>query len=167
MSDGPSTINNTVNVEISVESDLWSAIADVAAIAAAAINESVRQSRPALEPGAEVSILLCNDDFIRNLNRRWRGIDAPTNVLSFPSPRGAFLGDITIAYETTAGEAEREGKRVKDHFIHLLVHGFLHLVGYDHQNDLEAEEMEPLESGILAALGIADPYRASLVGISQ
>lgn len=167
MSDGPSTINRTVNVEISVESDLWSALADPAAIAAAAIDESIRQSRSVLEPGAEVSILLCDDNFIRGLNRRWRGIDAPTNVLSFPSRRGAFLGDIAIAYETTAGEAQREGKRVRDHFIHLLVHGFLHLVGYDHQNDVEAEEMERLERGILAALGIADPYRAPLVGTSQ
>lgn len=168
MSDGPSRSDrSTIDIEISTESELWSGLGDVGELAQAAIAASVRGSRLVLAPGAEVSILLCDDAFIRALNRQWRGIDAPTNVLSFPASRGPALGDIAVAYETTAAEAEAEGKTVQDHLVHLLVHGFLHLVGYDHQSDAQAEDMERLERDILGALGIADPYAASLVGISE
>jgi probable rRNA maturation factor len=164
MSDGPSI--SRVNIEMSVTSALWSSLDNLAELTEAAVAESIRQTQVCAEPGAELSILFCDDDFIRTLNRQWRGCDASTNVLSFPAPSGAAgaLGDIAIAYETAAGEAEAEGKRLKDHVIHLLVHGFLHLLGYDHQNDAEAAEMERLEGAILAALSIADPYSA-LVGI--
>jgi probable rRNA maturation factor len=168
MSDGPSILDRSgINVEISIESELWSGLGDVAELAEPAIAETIRQSRPTIIPGVEVSILLCDDAFIRALNRQWRGIDAPTNVLSFPARRGPTLGDIAIAYETTAREAAAEGKTVKAHFVHLLVHGFLHLVGYDHQTDAQADGMERLERSILAALGIADPYGTTLVGISE
>lgn len=164
MSDGPS-------IEISIESELWSSLANLAQPAEAAIAESIRQSRVRLRPGVEVSILLCDDRFIRALNLQWRGCDAATNVLSFPTPGHAAashsLGDIAIAYETTAREAEEEGKNVMDHVIHLLVHGFLHLIGYDHQNEADAAVMERLERDILGALGIEDPYRSTLVGISE
>ncbi len=168
MSDGPSCIDRSmIDIEISTESELWSGLGEVAELARTAIAASLRGSRIALAPGAEVSILLCDDAFIRALNRQWRGTDAPTNVLSFPAPRGPTLGDIAVAYETTAAEAEAEGKTVQDHLVHLLVHGFLHLVGHDHQSDAEAEDMERLERDILGALGIADPYGAPLVGISE
>jgi probable rRNA maturation factor len=170
VSDGPSS--SRVSVEISVTSALWASLGNLAEPAEAAIAESIRQTQARVELthnlGAELSILLCDDAFIRSLNRQWRGCDAPTNVLSFPAPAGAAgsLGDIAVAYETTLREAQAEGKRLKDHVIHLLVHGFLHLLGYDHQNDAEAAKMERLEGAILAALGIANPYGA-LVGIPQ
>ena len=117
-----------------------------------------------------VAVLLCDDAAIAALNARWRGVDRPTNVLSFPaSPQTgaglhaapvepAPLGDIAIAYETVAREAEAEDKPLAEHLAHLAVHGFLHLLGYDHHDDGEAERMERLERDILARLGIADPY---------
>ncbi|MCO5132574.1 MAG: rRNA maturation RNase YbeY [Xanthobacteraceae bacterium] len=117
---------------------------------------------------AELAVMLTDDDGIRTLNREWRRIDKPTNVLSFPAlrPEGArqpddpplMLGDIAIAYETTRREASDEGKPFDHHLTHLAVHGFLHLIGYDHETDAEAETMEHLERRILAQLGIPDPY---------
>jgi probable rRNA maturation factor len=102
---------------------------------------------------------------VQALNRDWRGIDKPTNVLSFPAPEPAAgirprpLGDIAIAYETTRREAESESKPFAHHLSHLAVHGFLHLIGYDHETDDEAETMENLEREILSQLGVPDPYR--------
>ena len=116
-------------------------------------------------PGiAEISILLTNDTGIRALNRAWRGIDKPTNVLSFPTPPGVpeaarrHLGDVALAYETLAREAADEGKAFADHLSHLVVHGVLHLVGFDHAAADDAATMEAREVGALARLGIADPY---------
>jgi len=117
---------------------------------------------------AELAVLLCNDETIAGLNARWRGHDKPTNVLSFPASRlrsdlpdeKTPLGDIAIAYETLAREAVEQGKLVSDHLSHLVVHGFLHLLGYDHHRGSEAERMERLERDILARMGIADPYAA-------
>ena len=110
-----------------------------------------------------MSILLTDDAHQRILNRDWRNIDNPTNVLSFPqlepfSPVSGLLGDISLARETLDREAADLGKTFSDHFVHLVVHGFLHLLGYDHIDDDEALQMEGLETQILAALGIADPY---------
>jgi len=117
---------------------------------------------------AEIAVMLTDDVGIRTLNNNWRGIDKPTNVLSFPAlqptgPRGEddaprMLGDIAIAYETMRREADEEQKPFDQHLAHLTVHGFLHLIGYDHETDDEAEEMEALEREILAHLGIPDPY---------
>jgi probable rRNA maturation factor len=117
---------------------------------------------------AELAVMLTDDDGIRTLNQNWRGIDKATNVLSFPAlqPTGAvgpddaprMLGDIAIAYQTTRREADEEQKRFDHHLSHLAVHGFLHLIGYDHESDDEAEAMESLEREILAQLGIPDPY---------
>ena len=113
---------------------------------------------------AELAIVLSDDSAIRVLNRKWRGIDAPTNVLSFPAeiPAGAppLLGDIVLAYETVAREARRDGKPFAHHVAHLAVHGFLHLCGYDHERASDAETMEQLERTILRRLDIPDPYRA-------
>lgn len=112
---------------------------------------------------AELAILLTDDSGIRVLNRKWRGIDAPTNVLSFPveAPAGAprLLGDIVLGYGTVAREARRDGKPFTHHVAHLAVHGFLHLCGYDHERDSDADTMEQLERTILRRIGIADPYR--------
>ena len=116
---------------------------------------------------AELCILLCDDETIARLNGQWRGQEQPTNVLSFPAPlqdaapdEKMPLGDIAIAYETLAREAAESGTRVSDHLSHLVVHGFLHLLGYDHHMDDEAERMEGLERDILARIGVADPYAA-------
>ena len=117
---------------------------------------------------AELAVMLTDDAGIRTLNANWRGIDKPTNVLSFPAlqPTGPggpndaprMLGDIAIAYQTTRKEADEEHKPFDHHLSHLAVHGFLHLIGYDHEKDDEAEAMETLERQILAQLGIPDPY---------
>nr|WP_181701737.1 rRNA maturation RNase YbeY [Chthonobacter albigriseus] len=115
-------------------------------------------------PGSEVSVLLTDDASVRVLNREHRGIDKPTNVLSFPQDDpdadayGPLLGDIVVAHETVVREAIDGGLPFSHHLTHMIVHGFLHLVGYDHMQDDEAEEMERLETDILAALDIPDPY---------
>jgi probable rRNA maturation factor len=118
--------------------------------------------------GAELAIVLTNDSAIRKLNRTWRGKNEPTNVLSFPAdPHGGphrLLGDIVIAYETLAREARAERKPFDHHLAHLAVHGFLHLCGYDHEGDRQAETMERLETAILARLGVPDPYIARAPG---
>ena len=108
---------------------------------------------------AELSIMLCDDAMIQQLNAQWRDKDKPTNVLSFPGETGdILLGDIVISMDTVAREAALENKSVEDHVTHLIVHGFLHLFGYDHETDDEAVEMESLETKILGQLGIANPY---------
>jgi len=129
----------------------------VIAAAIAAANQIVGPT------GGGVTIIVDNDDRIRSLNRLWRQIDKPTNVLSFPAPDGpsgrtSYVGDIAISYETAAREAVAEGKSLSDHVAHLSVHGFLHLMGYDHESDADAAEMEGLERDILARIGILDPY---------
>jgi probable rRNA maturation factor len=117
----------------------------------------------------EISVVLADNDTVQQLNRDWRGKDKPTNVLSFaaldddeaPVVPGAplLLGDIIFAYQTCRDEAEALGKPMSEHLAHLVVHGVLHLLGYDHEEDeAEAEEMEGLETAILAGFGIADPY---------
>jgi probable rRNA maturation factor len=107
----------------------------------------------------------CDDAAIRALNAQWRGMDKPTNVLSFPAP-GALaskplLGDIVVAHETVAREAKEQEKDLRDHVAHMVIHGFLHLIGYDHETRLEAEAMEALEGRVAAALGLPDPYEGS------
>lgn len=156
---GPSS--SGIAVEIAIESPLWEAFDAAPALAQTAIETALKHADAELDD-AEVSLLLCDDAFIKTLNQRWRGQDKPTNVLSFPAAEGpgdtALLGDIAVAFETMAREAEAEGKSFAAHFSHLVVHGLLHLLGYDHESDEEAEEMEGLESEVLASLGIADPY---------
>ena len=111
--------------------------------------------------------MLSCDAEVRELNANWRKQDKPTNVLSFPAPKqpGAgdddrFLGDIVLAAETVLREAAEQGIPLENHFRHLVLHGFLHLLGYDHETDAEAETMEALETHILATLGVPDPYGA-------
>ena len=120
--------------------------------------------------GGEVSIVLTDNSAIRSLNRDWRGIDKPTNVLSFPASgpdigEGTrLLGDIVIAFETLERECADENRDFLHHLAHLAVHGFLHLNGYDHQTDAQAEAMEGLERKIMARLNMPDPYRAHNFG---
>jgi probable rRNA maturation factor len=131
--------------------------------AARLVRRIITAAAPARVRNAEVSVILTNDRAIGALNRQWRGRDKATNVLSFPTPQprrgGAHhLGDIVIAYETTAREARDEGKPFHHHLAHLALHGFLHLLGYDHESHRQAETMERRERLILARLGVPDPY---------
>ena len=127
------------------------------------------ESGIAMRQGVEVSLCLFDDALMRGLNARWRGIDEATNVLSFPalSPErpgeAPMLGDIALAYETLAREATESGASLADHYRHLVAHGFLHLIGYDHQTHPDAERMEALEKRVLARLGVADPYTGGVV----
>lgn len=142
-----------LSVEVLVKSPLWRNHQEILMQAlAAAASEEQRQG--------EVSILLGGDADIARLNKEFRGKDGPTNVLSFPGPRiePGFLGDIALAAETIAAEAEFQGKRFEHHAAHLVVHGFLHLLGYDHESPADAERMEGRERAILVSIGIDDPY---------
>lgn len=136
------------------------------AVAETAIRAALKYSEAEVTGVTEVSVVLTNDAEQRELNRQWRGFDKSTNVLSFPqiepfAPVSGLLGDITLARETVEKEAEEMGISFEAHFTHLVVHGFLHLLGYDHIEEADAEEMEGLETEILASLGIADPYADS------
>ena len=150
--------------DVLIAAECWQAQADAEDIVQRAISTAASfVELPADE--TEVAVMLTDDARIRELNREWRGQDKATNVLSFPAaqppgptPQPMMLGDIAIAYETTRSEAEAEAKPFQNHLSHLAIHGFLHLLGYDHLDDDEAEEMEGLERDILAKLGIADPY---------
>lgn len=109
--------------------------------------------------GVEMAVVLADDAFVRDLNHTYRGQDKPTNVLSFPGEEGGeVLGDVVLALETVEREAREQDKTVKHHAIHLLVHGTLHLLGYDHLRRKEAESMEALEIKILKKLGVSNPY---------
>jgi probable rRNA maturation factor len=148
-------------IDIVVESPLWKAEPG----ARATLRQAIATAAAAVpDHTGELAIVLTDDAAIRTLNRTWRGKDEPTNVLSFPAPStpGAprLLGDIVIAYETTAREALAEGKPFGDHLAHLAVHGYLHLAGHDHEADAEADAMETLEIAILARLKVPNPYIA-------
>ena len=155
----------TLDVGVQVACEEWRIIADPQDFAERVIGAALRAAELKPARGAEVSLLLCDDAAIRALNKAWRGQDKATNVLSFPSaPAGRgtaapMLGDVVIAFETTRREAADEMKTFADHAAHLLAHGFLHLIGYDHASVAEAEEMEAMERKILSRLGIDDPYR--------
>jgi probable rRNA maturation factor len=110
------------------------------------------------KPKANLTLLLTDDAQLKDLNRTFRGKNKPTNVLSFPSEERGYLGDVALAYGVTAREAKSGKKTLPDHASHLVVHGVLHLLGYDHETDRDAKAMEPLEAKILAKLGISDPY---------
>jgi probable rRNA maturation factor len=151
-------------IDLAVEAEGWSALTDPEALARGAVEAALRTASDAPREPVELSVLLTDDEAVRELNRAWRGKDRPTNVLSFPAPEGPdipgprHLGDLALAFETLEREAREEGKALADHAAHLIVHGTLHLLGYDHETAGEAEIMEALEVKALATLGIADPY---------
>lgn len=145
---------------------LWPAAARRARSAARGALDTLTDSST-LGPGAELTIVLADDDTVRRLNRQYRGIDKPTNVLSFGDTGSVrqpqrvsptILGDVVLARETVAVEAADQGKSVADHAVHLVVHGVLHLLGHDHQAAEEADLMEAIENRVLARLGVANPY---------
>jgi probable rRNA maturation factor len=155
-------------LDIIVDSPLWKAQRGVRAVLQRAIAEAAAM---AATTGGELAIVLTDDSAIRALNRDWRGKDQPTNVLSFPAPddvparragaprgRVRLLGDIVIAYETMVREALAERRPFRHHLAHLAVHGFLHLVGHDHEAEAEADAMEALEIAVLTRLAVPNPY---------
>lgn len=142
------------DIEVEVEDPAWSAVPDVEAV--------VTRAALAASPTGGVVVLLTDDEAVAELNLSFRHKAGPTNVLSFPAPENPenLLGDIALAYGVCAREAAEQGKSLSDHLSHLTVHGVLHLAGYDHQTDDEAEAMEDLERRVLASLGVPDPYGA-------
>jgi probable rRNA maturation factor len=170
----------TVEVAVGIESELWQDLPGAEAVATRAAEAAWEGAdRSSLFPGlsaglpagrvAEISVALADDALVHRLNRDYRGKDKPTNVLSFPlldeeggmqEGDGApiLLGDVILAHETVAREAREQGKTFEEHVVHLVVHGVLHLLGYDHETDEDAVRMERLEARILDGLGMADPY---------
>jgi probable rRNA maturation factor len=149
----------TGEIEVLVEGGDWgSGPADVAGLARAAAEAALA----AADARGGLAILLADDARLAELNAAFRSKAGPTNVLSFPAPAnpGGWLGDVALAFETCRGEAEAQDKSFEHHLQHLVAHGVLHLVGYDHETDEEAAEMEGLETEILAGLGAPDPYAA-------
>ena len=147
-------------MEVIVKSKLWKSRKDAGRL----LRRAIAMTAATLStPAAELAIVLTDDAAMRLLNRTWRGVDAATNVLSFPNRpitgEATLIGYIVLAYETVAAEARKEGRPFAHHLAHLAVHGFLHLLGYDHEREREAATMERLEGEILHRLAIPDPYR--------
>lgn len=153
----------SVEIDILVEAGDWPAEGDLDAMARRALAAVFAER--GLDAATELSIVFTDDAHIRTLNAGWRDKDKPTNVLSFPAfppklggPLPPMLGDIVLAAETISREAALEEKPFEHHLTHLIVHGLLHLLGYDHETEAEAEEMEAVERRALARLAIPDPY---------
>lgn len=157
--------SRTIGIDVSIEAGNWPPERMLASLAAAAFEAAMEELDLAVTAGTEISVVFTDDAHIRALNREWRQKDKATNVLSFPAmpvrPGVALppvLGDIVLAAETIRREAGLEEKPLEHHLTHLMVHGFLHIIGFDHETDAEAEEMEAAERRILARLAIRDPY---------
>ena len=146
-------------IEVEIEADAWT---DALPQAEGIVE---RAAVAALEGEGGVVVLLADDAAVADLNQRFRHKAGPTNVLSFPAPPNPHgqLGDIALAYGVCANEAVQQGKSLEHHLMHLTVHGVLHLLGYDHESDGEAEAMEALERSILETLGVSDPYAAERI----
>lgn len=154
-----------MSFSIAVEDDAWDGFPGLDALCGAVTAAALRAE--GIDPDAvEIDLLFTGDEEIAGINAEWRGEDKPTNVLSFPAPEGLPvppgelrpLGDIVLASGVIAREARDQGKTLHDHVAHLIVHGILHLIGHDHEEDGEAEAMERLEIDILKGLGIPNPY---------
>ncbi len=157
-----------VETDIIVSAEGWEGVAGLVALTRACVAASLAESGATLLEGCEISVTFCDDDEIQGLNAQWRSKDNPTNVLSFPTPgrleARPLLGDIVVAYETVAREATEQKKTLREHSAHMVIHGFLHLIGYDHETAAEAERMESLERRIASRLGLRDPYAGETVG---
>lgn len=155
-----------IALDISVEAPGWEALPDLEELCRQAVTAALAEAGAdvAASDGVMLSLLFTDDTAIALLNRDWRGKDMPTNVLSFPAAPGINplgpepLGDIALAHETCAREAAQEGKTLAAHVAHLVIHGVLHCLGDDHEDDAQAEAMEAREVAALARMGIADPY---------
>jgi probable rRNA maturation factor len=173
---GPSRSSggSPLEIEIVCHSDLWDSIEVTGNALSRAALAAFAASSAARDAPCEVTLVLTDDDEMRELNRTWLGKDSSTNVLSFPAgePVGEThgepspLGDVVLAGETVIEEAKLKGIPAADHAAHLVVHGMLHLLGFDHERDADAERMEALETKVLAGLGIADPYAGEALPIA-
>ena len=155
----------TITVDVEVVDPAWLAAGEVDGLAQDVVAATLTEVGRRVHPDAEISVRLCDDDEIRALNLAWRNKDKATNVLSFPSSagnRGPLLGDVVVAFEYVSEEAREAGRSLRDHLSHMLVHGLLHLLGFDHESEDQAEEMEDFERRILARLGIEDPYSGTV-----
>jgi probable rRNA maturation factor len=164
-----STTTAALEVAVDVADPAWqAAVPDLAALVTRAARAALAEAGApggSVDGPVELAVRLTDDAELQALNRQYRGKDRPTNVLSFPGdPADALpgepvpLGDLALAYETVAREAAEQGKNLADHLMHLIVHGTLHVLGYDHETESEAAEMEALEVRILSGFGISDPY---------
>ena len=154
-----------IAIDLSMPCKSWRrALPRVGTLAREAALAAVALSRKQIAM-VELSLVLADDATVHALNARWRGKDAPTNVLAFATDempvagKPVLLGDVVLAYETVVREAKAQGKSLADHLRHLVIHGVLHLLGYDHVAAAPAKRMEALETRILASLGVTDPYR--------
>ena len=152
-------------IELNIDCEGWPHPDLLAQLAQKCVSSAITVGQLKFPPGAQLSLMFGDDKLVCDLNNRFRDINKPTNVLSFPDTHilpgeiaGAMLGDIIFALQTVKREADLEGKSFNHHLCHLMIHGFLHLFGYDHLNDDEADAMEILEIQALANLGIANPY---------
>ena len=158
----PASDTEPLSIDLRIADPRWDVLGDVEALAAHVLGLASAR----MKAGGEMAVLLTDDAEMRALNQQWRGIDKPTDVLSFPSEspeipgQPQYLGDVAVGYETALRDAEAMQRPFEGHISHLLVHGFLHLLGYDHIEAADAKIMEPLEAEILAGLGWPDPYAA-------
>ncbi len=156
-----------ITVDVQRAAPGWKTLPGVAALVRRSARQTVVMADIPVLKGATIAVLLADDARVRAVNQQWRSQDKPTNVLSFPGAaadrisQSPCLGDIILAYETIAAEAQAETKPMAHHIAHLVVHGVLHLLGYDHMTLADAERMEQRESAILASLDVPDPYAGS------
>lgn len=149
-------------LDLAIEDEAWAILPNLELMAEQAVAAALQMG----EKGKIITLLFADDETMQDLNKDWRGKDQPTNVLSFPAPTDQIippgelplLGDIVLGFETCAREASDAGKSLADHTCHLIVHGVLHLLGYDHVDDQQAETMEAAEIKILSTLNIVNPY---------
>lgn len=157
-----------VELDLSIEAPGWQDWPGLEADCQLALAAALAVAGRKTMPGAELALVLTDDEAIREVNREWRGFDKPTNVLSFPGAppdrlaRSPHLGDVVIAHGTLMREAAQEGRPPRHHLLHLVIHGVLHCLGYDHETPQDAQDMETRETRALAGLGIPDPYADSV-----
>jgi probable rRNA maturation factor len=160
----PRRTSEPIQIDILIEAEGWPSASVLRRLARRAVDAAAAEAQLKFGKGAELSLVFADDERLRGLNAAYRGKDMPTNVLSFPSAATAatsdihLLGDIVLGLETIEMEAKAGSLTMNDHLVHLIVHGFLHLCGYDHETDDQAAVMEGLESRVLERLGVADPY---------
>ena len=163
-------MNTLPHIDIARHCDDWPGEAELLALAKRSIDACASEANLVWPQEAELSLVFTNDEEISKLNARWRNKAKPTNVLSFPGAdiepgqiSNIMIGDIIFAFETIQRESNEQGKAFSDHLTHLLSHGFLHLYGYDHIENEQAQIMEALEQTILKSLNIADPYESTSI----
>lgn len=155
-----------VHIDIAVLDDRWQGVPDLYRLAEDAALNAIAHGGVGSGP-AELSLVFSTDERVRELNADYRGKSTATNVLSFPADQPGeqspgqdrLLGDVVVAFETISEEAEAQGKTFENHLCHLIVHGILHLLGYDHEVDSSADKMEALEIAALAHMNVPNPYR--------